>query len=52
MNPSIRSLCEFLNESVSLYHASAALTRWLEEAGFTFLDEGDSRSALTSTSML
>ena len=41
MNPSIRSLCEFLNESVSLYHASAALTRWLEEAGFTFLDEGD-----------
>ena len=37
----IQSLCDFLNESKSLYHASAALVRWLEEAGFAFLDEAD-----------
>ena len=38
----IQSLCGFLNESRSLYHASAALVRWLEEDGFVFLDEADS----------
>ena len=37
----MQSLCGFLNESKSLYHASAALVRWLEEAGFVFLDEAD-----------
>ncbi len=41
MNPQTLSLCDFLNSSRSLYHVSATLTRWLEEAGFTFLDEGD-----------
>ena len=41
MNPSIQSLCDFLNGSRSLYHVSAILTDWLEAAGFAFLDEGD-----------
>ena len=41
MNPQTQALCDFLNRSRSLYHASAILTNWLEEAGFAFLDEGD-----------
>ena len=41
MNPQTQALCDFLNGSRSLYHASALLCRYLEEAGFTFLDEGD-----------
>ena len=41
MNPQTQALCDFLNGSRSLYHASALLCRWLEEAGFAFLDEGD-----------
>lgn len=41
MKPDIQALCDFLNGSKSLYHASAILTQWLEEAGFRFLDEGD-----------
>ena len=41
MNPQTQALCDFLNGSRSLYHASAILCRWLEEAGFAFLDEGD-----------
>ena len=36
-----KKLCNFLNYSRSLYHASAIVTSWLGEAGFTFLDEGD-----------
>lgn len=42
MIPQAQALCDFLNGSRSLYHASALLTQWLEEAGFTFLDEGAS----------
>ena len=41
MNTNIQGLCDFLNRSHSLYHTSAILAGWLEEAGFTFLDEGD-----------
>ena len=41
MNPSIQAFCDFLNSSHSLYHVSATLTRWLDEAGFVFLDEAD-----------
>ena len=41
MNPQTQALCDFLNGSRSLYHASAILTQWLEDAGFTFLDEAD-----------
>jgi aspartyl aminopeptidase len=41
MNSQTQALCNFLNRSRSLYHVSAILTQWLEEAGFTFLDEVD-----------
>ena len=41
MNQKTVGLRDFLNRSHSLYHASAILTQWLEEAGFRFLDEGD-----------
>jgi len=41
MNPQTQALCDFLNSSRSLYHVSAILTQWLEDAGFTFLDEAD-----------
>ena len=41
MIPQAQALCDFLNGSRSLYHASALLTQWLEEAGFAFLDERD-----------
>ena len=41
MKPDIQALCDFLNGSKSLYHASAIVTQWLEEAGFRFLDECD-----------
>lgn len=41
MTTNTQGLCDFLNRSRSLYHASAALAGWLEQAGFLFLDEGD-----------
>lgn len=41
MTQHTQALCDFLNSSPSLYHVSATLTRWLDEAGFTFLDEVD-----------
>ncbi len=41
MNPSTQQLCDFLDQSRSLYHVSAALVQWLEDANFTFLDEAD-----------
>lgn len=37
----MNALCDFLNGSRSLYHVSAILSRWLDEAGFTFLEEGE-----------
>ena len=39
MKPQTQALCDFLNGSHSLYHVSAILTQWLEDAGFVFLDE-------------
>ena len=41
MTPNLQGLCDFLNHSRSLYHASFILSGWLEKAGFQFLDEGD-----------
>ena len=41
MNAQTQALCDFLNGSRSLYHVSAILTQWLEDAGFTFWDEVD-----------
>lgn len=40
MNECIRSLLDFLNESKSHYHATAAICRTLEQAGYTRLEEG------------
>ena len=40
MTSNIAHLCDFLDRSPSLYHATAILTGWLEEAGFTALEEG------------
>ena len=37
----IQHLCDFLDRSRSLYHTSAIVSGWLEDAGFTFLDEGE-----------
>ena len=39
MNDRIRSLCDFLNTSHSFYHATAAVARWLDDAGYARLDE-------------
>ena len=39
MNEKIQSLLDFLNESKSHYHATAAVARWLEEADYTLLEE-------------
>lgn len=39
MNEQIRSLCDFLDESHSYFHATAAVARWLREAGYTRLEE-------------
>ena len=40
MTSNTQQLCDFLDRSHSLYHAAAILTGWLEEAGFTLLEEG------------
>lgn len=40
MNERIGALCAFLDESRSIYHAVAAVSRWLTEDGYTQLDEG------------
>ena len=37
----IQKLRDFLDHSPSLYHASAIVAGWLQETGFTYLDEGD-----------
>ena len=42
MNEQLQALCGFLEEAKTLYHANAALCRWLTEAGYTQLDEGSS----------
>ena len=39
MNERIHHLCDFLNESRSLYHVVAAIRRWLLDDGFVRLDE-------------
>lgn len=41
MNSQTQALCHFLNSSHSLYHVCAILTQWLENAGFSFLEEAD-----------
>ena len=41
MNTSIRSLCEFLDASPSVYHAAANVAALLEENGYVRLSEGD-----------
>lgn len=41
MNERIGAFCAFLNEAHSLYHVVAALTRQLDEAGYTCLNEAD-----------
>ncbi len=40
MDHRTQALCAFLNEAHSQYHAIAALTRWLTDAGYTHLNEG------------
>ena len=40
MNEQIGALCGFLEESKTFYHANAAVCRWLTDAGYTRLDEG------------
>ena len=41
MNTSIRSLCEFLDASPSVYHAAANVAALLAEQGYEKLSEGD-----------
>lgn len=39
MNERIGALCAFLNEAHSFYHVVAAVARWLEEDGYTRLED-------------
>lgn len=42
MNERTSAFCAFLNESRSQYHVTAAISRWLDGAGYTLLSEGES----------
>ena len=41
MNERISAFCAFLDQSHSQYHVTAAVSRWLDEAGYTRLNESD-----------
>ena len=41
MTERIGAFCAFLDEAKSIYHTTAALGRWMEEAGYTRLSEGE-----------
>ena len=41
MHERTSAFCAFLNEAHSLYHVTATLTRWLDDAGYVCLREGD-----------
>ena len=42
MNEQIKALCDFLDASHSVYHATAYISRELESAGYSRLSEADS----------